>query len=286
MTVRRTLPHRDIRTIGAWCFIDDYGPSSSDDPPMNVPPHPHMGLQTVTWLLQGEVAHRDSTGGQARVLPGELNIMTAGHGIAHSEYAVGAGPWRGVQTWVALPAEARDLQPGFAHHDDLPTVELPTAPGSAEVTATVILGTLAGASSPAQAYTPIVGAELRTAGAAAAVVELDPDFEYGLLALDPGCQVDGEPLDSGALLYLGWGNESAAIATDAAAAFLLVGGEPLAEELVMWWNFVGRSHADIASARAAWEAGERFGTVVGDVHSPLPAPALPNAVLQPRPGRR
>ncbi|MFI0432645.1 MAG: pirin family protein [Candidatus Nanopelagicales bacterium] len=286
MTVRRTLPHRDIRTIGAWCFIDDYGPSTPDDPPMHVPPHPHTGLQTVTWLLAGEVEHRDSSGGTGRVLPGELNLMTAGHGIAHSEYAVGDGPWRGVQTWVALPAAAVDVEPGFAHHDDLPKVALDVEAGSAPMSATVILGSLAGATSPATVHSPIVGAELRATGAAAARVELDPSFEYGLLALDPGCRVAGEPLDSGALLYLDPGHDSVDLDTDRAAALLLVGGEPLDEELVMWWNFVGRSHNEIAAARAAWEAGERFGEVVGDVNTPLPAPALPNAILQPRPGRR
>lgn len=137
MTVRRTLPHKQIRTVGAWCFLDHYGP---DHNRMSVPPHPHIGLQTVSWLLAGEVEHRDSVGSVQRILPGELNVMTAGHGIAHSEYAVSdpSVAMHGVQLWVALPAEYRDRAPAFEHHSDLPVVE------GGGLRATVMVGEFAG----------------------------------------------------------------------------------------------------------------------------------------------
>ena len=115
LLVRRTLPHRDLRTVGAWCFLDDYGPVDvTGTPGMQVPPHPHTGLQTVTWLLDGEVRHQDSLGSDALVRPGELNLMTAGRGISHAETTpVGAtGALRGLQLWVALPARHRDTRAG------------------------------------------------------------------------------------------------------------------------------------------------------------------------------
>lgn len=286
MSVRRTLPHRDIRTIGAWCFIDDYGPTAAGDRTMAVPPHPHTGLQTITWLLAGHVHHRDSTGGAADVRPGELNIMTSGWGIAHSEYAVGDGPLRGVQTWVALPAQAQHTAPGFAHHADLPAVTLPPRSG-ATVTATVVVGSFGDATSPALVYSPLVGVELRSSAATEFTIDLDPGFEYGILALDCDLTVDGAAVPNGALRYLGWGADSVTVAADAQFTALLFGGEPLAEDLVMWWNFVGRSHDDIATARADWEtASRRFGTVIDDPTPPLPAPLLPTTRLVPRPGRR
>lgn len=289
MKVRRTLPHRDIRTIGAWCFVDDYGPSTPADPPMDVPPHPHMGLQTVTWLLQGRVHHRDSTGGQAVVLPGELNIMTAGVGISHSEYAEDSPVTRGVQTWVALPEDARHASPGFAHYGDLPRTTLPgtSSDGSeGSVEALVFVGEFAGVTSQAHVYSPLVGVQFTTAAAQQADIQLRPDFEYGVLALDEPLEVDGEPVPPGAMRYLGWDQTTARVRTSGAATFLLFGGEPLHEELLMWWNFVGRSHEEIEQARSDWEAGTRFGTVIDDDNPPIPAPALPTSRLRPRPGRR
>ncbi|MGH8970447.1 MAG: pirin family protein, partial [Actinomycetes bacterium] len=148
MLVRRTLPHRELRTIGAWCFVDDYGPSDvGGTVGMQVPPHPHTGLQTVTWLLEGEVRHEDSLGSRVLVRPGELSLMTAGRGISHAETSPVRHPplLRGVQLWVALPDAARHGDPRFAHHPDLPVVE------DADLRATVIVGTLAGAVSPARA---------------------------------------------------------------------------------------------------------------------------------------
>ncbi|HNL51824.1 MAG TPA: pirin family protein [Actinomycetota bacterium] len=275
MTVRRTLPHKQIRTVGAWCFVDHYGP---DDIEMSVPPHPHIGLQTVSWLLSGEVEHRDSLGSLQRVRPGELNLMTAGHGIAHSEYSVGSGPLHGVQLWVALTEAHRGRAPAFSHHADLPVLD------DAGLRATVMVGEFAEAVSSAQVLSPLVGAQLEVEGEV--TVPLEPDFEYAVLAMDADVTVGGEHVPRGALQYLGWGARDVRLAAPGVRA-LLLGGEPLSEDLLMWWNFVGRSHEEIVQAREDWEAGtQRFGEVAGDPTERLPAPALPTVALKPRPSRR
>ncbi|MEV4414326.1 pirin family protein [Catellatospora sp. NPDC049609] len=279
MAVSRTLPHKERRMVGAWCFVDQYGPAEHD---MRVAPHPHTGLQTVTWLVAGEVLHRDSIGSEALIRPGQLNIMTAGHGIAHSEESPAGrtGPLHGVQLWVALPEQARSVAPAFAHHADLPVLT------RAGAVLTVLLGELDGAVSPATAYTPIMGAEAALDGGARLTLPLRSDFEYAALVLDGAARVDGVPLAPGTLLYLGRERTSLDLATDAPARVLLLGGEPFDEEIVMWWNFVGRSHDDVAAAREQWMAGDpRFGEVTGYDGAPLPAPVLPNAQLKPR-GRR
>lgn len=275
MLVRRTLPHRELPTVGAWCFVDDYGPAA---PRMVVPPHPHTGLQTVTWLLSGEVRHQDSVGSDVLVRPGSLSLMTAGRGIAHAETSTTASPvLRGVQLWVALPAEARDRDPGFEHHATLPVVT------AGAVSATVVLGTLAGQVSPATTYTPIVGADLAVEGRG--LLDLDPVWEHGVLALDGEVAVDGDPVPAGTLAYLGCGRDALEVSGSGRA--LLLGGEPFAEELLMWWNFVGRSHDEVAAAREEWMAAvegaaTRFGRVESYDGPPLPAPALPGTPLRPR----
>ncbi len=274
MTVRRTLPHKQIRTVGAWCFVDHYGP---DPVSMAVPPHPHIGLQTVSWLLEGQVEHRDSLGSLQRVRPGELNLMSAGYGIAHSEYSVGTGPLHGVQLWVALPDSTRDEQPRFEHHHDLPEVFL----GSTRCQ--VIVGEFAGERSPAGIESALTGVEVAIVEGAR--LPLRADYEYAVLALDTDIEVGERRVPRGAMQYLGWGADSVPVSGTGRA--LLLGGEPLAQDLLMWWNFVGRSHDEIERAREQWESGdERFGDVPGDHRPRLPAPALPSVALKPRPPRR
>lgn len=266
MTVRRTLPHKRIRTIGAWCFVDHYGPERTR---MAVPPHPHIGLQTVSWLLAGEVEHRDSLGSFQRVRPGELNLMTAGHGIAHSEYSVDDAPLHGIQLWVALPQSARDRTPAFSHHADLPAAE----------GVQVLVGEVAGLRSDADLFSPLVGAQ--TTGDVH--LPLEADFEYAVLAVDGDLEVDEYTVPRGALQYLGWGAREVHIR---GGRSLLLGGEPLAEHLLMWWNFVGRTHDEIVAAREQWQSGSaRFGEVPGDPNPRLPAPPMPGVVLKPRPPR-
>lgn len=264
MSVTRTLPNLHRRMIGAWCFVDSYGPEVAT---MRVPPHPHTGLQTVSWLVSGEVLHRDTVGSLQTVRPGQLNLMTAGRAIAHSEESAET-TLHGAQLWVALPDAHRHVAPHFEHHADLPLLE---GPG---FTATVIIGALGGVSSPATAYSPLAGAEIAVSGAAD--IPLDPAWEHGIVPLDGA--IDG--VSPGTLRYFGPGRSAVRITGE--GRVLLIGGEPFAEQLVMWWNFVGRSHEEIAAFRKEWMEGEGFGRVDGFDGAPLPAPALPTTRLKPR----
>ena len=300
MTVRRTLPQRQRSMVGAWCFLDHYGPDDvSAGPGMQVPPHPHTGLQTVSWLFAGEVLHRDSVGSVRTVRPGELNLMTAGQGICHSEQSAEPVATRppllhGVQLWVALPASHLATGPAFEHHGDLPVLEAPGA------SVRVFLGQLAGQDrlgvpqglrSPATMFTPLLGAQIDLAAGAELTLALDPAFEHAVLVDSAETVlVDGSPVAWSELGFLPAGDHEVTVhaPTGAPARLLLIGGEPFEEEIVMWWNFVGRTHEDIVQARADWAlqlsgaAPARFGTVVGYDGPPLPAPILPGVRLAPR----
>ncbi|KOG83525.1 MULTISPECIES: pirin family protein [Streptomyces] len=277
--VRRLLPNLGRRMVGAWAFVDHYGPDDiADEPGMQVPPHPHMGLQTVSWLHEGEVLHRDSLGSLQTVRPRELGLMTSGRAISHSEESPRehARLLHGAQLWVALPEAHRNVEPHFQHHADLPVV---TAPGLA---ATVILGELDGAVSPGTAYTPIVGADITLSAGAETRLPLDPDFEYAVLSMSGEAEVDGVPVLPGSMLYLGCGRTELPLRGVSDAGLMLLGGEPFEEELVMFWNFIARSGEEIAQARKDWEEGSRFGEVRGYDGARLPAPELPATPLKPR----
>ncbi|MER5550420.1 pirin family protein [Streptomyces sp. NPDC002793] len=280
MTVRRTLPQRARTLIGAWCFIDHYGPDDvAGTGGMDVAPHPHIGLQTVSWLFSGEIEHRDSLGSHAFVRPGELNLMTGGHGISHTEVSTpDTSVLHGVQLWVALPEEHRNTGRDFRHH----------APGPVRRDGAVLrvfLGSLAGDTSPVPTFTPLLGAEIVLDPHATTTLGTDPSFEHGLLVDQGTMRMAGTTLHRAELGYLGPGTEQLTLTneTDAPARAVLVGGTPFEERIVMWWNFVGRSHEDIVVARQDWEAAsERFGQVDGYPGERIPAPALPNATIAPR----
>ncbi|MFE5594764.1 pirin family protein [Streptomyces sp. NPDC056549] len=277
--VRRLLPNLGRRMIGAWAFVDHYGPDDiADEPGMQVPPHPHMGLQTVSWLHEGEVLHRDSTGSLQTVRPRELGLMTSGRAISHSEESPRphARFLHGAQLWVALPDAQRHVEPHFEHHGDLPRV---TAPG---LTATVILGALDGAASPGTTYTPLVGADLALAAGAETSLPLEPDFEYAVLAMSGEAHVDGVPVLPGSMLYLGCGRTELPLRAVSDAGLMLLGGEPFEEEIVMWWNFVGRTDEEIREAREQWMKGDRFGEVKGYDGTRLDAPEVPPTPLKAR----
>ncbi|MBK0372973.1 pirin family protein [Streptomyces sp. RB110-1] len=277
--VRRLLPNLGRRMVGAWAFVDHYGPDDiADEPGMQVPPHPHMGLQTVSWLHEGEVLHRDSLGSLQTVRPRELGLMTSGRAISHSEESPRehARLLHGAQLWVALPETHRNVEPHFQHHADLPVV---TAPGLA---ATVILGELDGAVSPGTAYTPIVGADITLSAGAETRLPLDPDFEYAVLSMSGEAEVDGVPVLPGSMLYLGCGRTELPLRGVFDAGLMLLGGEPFEEELVMFWNFIARSGEEIVQARNDWEKGSRFGEVQGYDGARLSAPELPATPLKPR----
>jgi len=286
MTVRRTLPQRRRSLIGGWCFADHYGPDRvASTGGMRVPPHPHSQLQTVSWLFTGEIEHRDSAGHHALVRPGELNLMTAGRGISHSEVSTaGTTVLHGAQLWVALPSAARFTGPGFEHYVPGPV----PGPG---FTARVFLGSLLGSASPVTAYSPLVGAEITIEPGQRAEIAVDPAFEHGVLADTGAVMLNGTEVAAARLGYLGPGHTAIELRTAAAAArVLLLGGEPLGEQIVMWWNFIGRSHQEIAGYRAAWQAeiaGRAatpgpFGLPADDPFPPIPAPPLPNVTLRPR----
>ncbi len=277
--VRRLLPTLGRRLIGAWCFVDHYGPDDiAAGPGMQVPPHPHTGLQTVSWLLDGEVLHRDSLGSEQLIRPGELGLMTAGRAVAHSEESPAAhgALLHGAQLWVALPDTDRGAAPAFAHHPTLPTL---TDPG---MRATVLLGELAGARSPGTTYTPLVGVDIALAAGADVRLPLEPDFEYGVLTPTGPALVGGTEVAPGGLLYLGTGRSELRLRSDRPTRLLLLGGEPFAEQIVMWWNFVARTGEEIAAAREDWATGDRFGTVRGYQGERLSAPTMPATPLKPR----
>jgi redox-sensitive bicupin YhaK (pirin superfamily) len=282
MSVRRTLPQRRRSLVGAWCFADHYGPDDvAATGGMDVPPHPHTGLQTVSWLFAGEIEHRDSGGVHETVRPGELNLMTAGHGIAHSEVsAASTSVLHGVQLWVALPDDARDRPRGFDHH----VPEAVTVDGGS---LRVLLGSLAGSTSPAPTYTPLLGAEVVIDPGAEIHLAVDPAFEHGVLVDAGPVLLDGAQLARAELGYTPPGRDHLTLTNRGAGAarVMLLGGEPFEEPLVMWWNFVGRSHDEIVEFRQQWQAeSDRFGTVEGYGGFPqhLPAPPLPNARIRPR----
>jgi redox-sensitive bicupin YhaK (pirin superfamily) len=259
LPIRRLLPRSQRRLVGPWCFLDSYGPISfSSGKPMDVAPHPHLGLQTVSWLLEGEIVHNDSLGLQGHAGPGVLNLMTAGRGIAHAEETPrsNGGRLRGVQLWVALPEAARESAPAFDQHRGLPLVELPGG------RATLILGQCGEARSPARTYSPILGADVSADAAGRLVLPLDPDFEHALVPLGGLCRLDGQPLQVDTLYYLGTGRRELILVSDEPPLrALLLGGAPFAETVLMWWNFVARTTEEIVAAREDWAAGRRFGEV-------------------------
>lgn len=312
MKVRRTLPQRARSLIGAWCFLDHYGPDNvSETGGMNVPAHPHTGLQTASWLFSGEIEHRDSAGFHAFVRPGELNLMTAGHGISHSERSTPSTTvLHGAQFWIALPQSASHTPKTFVNY-------VPPPLRGPDWSAHVFLGSLLGETSPVPTHTPLVGAELRMNPGVRLTFSIDPTFEHGVL-VDTGSVTmtrggagsarGGSPaleLDQEQLGFAPLGADVLQlIAGENGARLLFLGGEPLGEQIVMWWNFIGRSHEDISAARADWQAqiakvgvtdpdleaprhaesaiADRFGLPNDEPDPPLPAPPLPIARLLPR----
>lgn len=286
LEVRRTLPHRDRSFIGAWCFVDHYGPTRVVDASrdgMDVPPHPHTGLQTVSWLFAGEIEHRDSNGVHAMVRPGEMNLMTSGRGIAHSEVSTPqTTTLHGLQLWVALPEADRDMAREFQHHVPTETA----LPGDAG-TALVFIGDLPGiAASPVRTQTPLLGAELRLQPGAEFDLALDPGFEHAFLMDSGTLTVAGQPLGPADLGCLDPGPDSVRLVVGPEPARVaLLGGTPFEEEIVMWWNLIGRTHEEVVAAREEYELhSERFGEVEGyqGPEPRIPAPPLPTVRLRPR----
>jgi redox-sensitive bicupin YhaK (pirin superfamily) len=230
-----------------------------------------MGLQTATWLIEGEALHRDSLGTEQLLAPGQLNLMTAGHGIAHSEEATNhfAGRLQGIQLWIALPGATRSGIPAFEHHAILPRVDF------GDSHALLFMGALAGQVSPARHDTPLVGCELSAFGAVE--IPLRPDFEHALIVLEGALRIDGVVLEPGHLGYLSTGRDQLDTDSLGPSRAILLGGEPFPEPIAMWWNFVGRTRQEFVEAYRSWADDDgRFGSVA----SPLPrietTPPLPD----------
>ncbi len=289
MTVRRTLPQKSRSLIGAWCFADHYGPQLvAETGGMTVAPHPHTGLQTVSWLFEGEIEHRDSVGSHAVVRPGELNLMTAGRGISHSEVSTpGTAVVHGVQLWVALPESHREIPPAFEH-------VLPAETTGSSYRCKVFLGSWLGVSTAATTHSPLLGAELVLEPHATVELPLAAGYEHGFLVDSGDVAVAGDPVDPTMLAYLPPGTESVSLSSRGGARLVVLGGAPLDDEIVMWWNFIGRSHDEVVRFREQWQAeiadfaagaapSTAFGRVENYPGNPLPAPEMPGVRLKPRP---
>jgi redox-sensitive bicupin YhaK (pirin superfamily) len=281
--IQRALPSKGRRLVGAWCFADHAGPATL--PPgqrMNVGPHPHTGLSTFSWMIEGEILHRDSLGSEQVLRAGQVNLMTAGHGISHSEESL-TDRIHLAQLWIALPDAERERAPSFQHFPDLPRCSAGGFEG------TVLVGDFAGHVSPVPSFTPLLGVDLAADGPADAMLALDTRFEHGFMLLEGEVEVAPaghdavEAVTPGTLLYVGLGCASVELRSSAASRLLLLGGEPWAQPPLLWWNFVGREPAEMTVWAQDWarEDGGRFGVVTG---YPGPRLAVPPVPALRRPG--
>ena len=294
--VRRTLPNAKLRRIGAWVFVDHFGPTPQTDG-MVVAAHPHTGLQTMTWLFEGLVEHRDSVGSVQNIAPGQLNLMTAGRGISHSELSQrGPSALHAAQLWIALPEATRKITPSFEHLAELPALNLPSG-----ATGTLLVGQMLGQQSPAKVHTPLVAAELNLPVGVSLEVPVDANFEHGFLVVAGDALIAGQEVARENLEFVPAGVDTIAIEAvgNEPLKILLIGGAPFDEPIVMWWNFIARTHEEIVELRDAWnnyekaDASGRFGelgvageaifaTFADRVGGWIPAPDLPNVTLRSR----
>lgn len=271
--VSRVLPSRHRRLVGAWCFLDHAGPATfkSDSTGMLVGPHPHTGLQTFTWMIEGEVLHRDSLGSEQIIRPGQVNLMTAGRGISHiEETVVGGRHLHATQLWIALPWVHRNVAPRFDHYPELPCWRVQNA------YLTLLVGEFADQQAPTLSYSPLVGIDIVAEESAQLQLPLRQDFEYAVLPLIGDVNVEGSAFTTDEMAYLGSGRDNVTLDLPQAARVILVGGEPLDEEILIWWNFVGHSRQEIIDAQQEWEAGsERFGSITEYRGKRMMPPPLP-----------
>ncbi|MDC8012413.1 pirin family protein [Tahibacter soli] len=268
--VRRALPHMHARSVGPFVFFDHFGPIDlGAGTKTDVRPHPHIGLATVTYLFDGALVHRDSIGSLQEIRPGDVNWMTAGSGIVHSErgtddaHAHGQR-MHGLQTWVALPREHEEIEPSFRHY---PGATLPRTSGEG-ARMHVLVGTAFGATSPVEVLMPTLYVAIELDAGASVTVEADY-AERAIYAVDAEVSIDGEPLKPTQLAVLTPGSAATVRATSPARV-MLVGGAALDGPRFMWWNFVSSSRERIEQAKDDWRA-QRIGQVPGETEFiPLP----------------
>ena len=270
--IKRALPTRERRMVGAWCFLDHIGPANvRNTDGMHVGAHPHTCLQTFTWMISGQILHRDSLGSEQIIRPGQVNLMTAGRGIVHTEDSLpGESTLHAAQLWIALPPEHADMPPAFEHYPELPAWQ---ADG---VAYTLLAGQWQTRAAPTRIFSPLVGLDVFAENAASVLLPLQQPFEHGLLVLSGQATVNGQMFDGNDFAYLSPGTAGVHLQLNAGTRVLLVGGEPFAWPMTMWWNFVGPSKAHIAQAQKDWESNtSRFGNVKGGENRRLQPPALP-----------
>jgi len=270
LTVVRALPVKGRRLVGPWCFLDRFGPLTFKGTAMDIGPHPHMGLQTVTWLLDGEVVHDDSLQQEALLRTGGVNVMTSGDAIAHAERTPdkNSGRLNGVQLWTALTDLHRHRPASFQHVTEAPQLEVRGG------IVRLFSGALAGGASPAEHFSELVGADLQIHASEILNLALEPHYEHALLLLQGDCAVEGQRLEGRLLYYLGTHRTDVSLSSSAGARVLLIGGPPFPETILMWWNFVARTPEEIRKARSDWEAHVRFGDVSAYKGPRMPAPEL------------
>lgn len=270
-TVGRVLPTAQRQMVGPFIFLDTFGPGETlVTEKFDIRPHPHIGLATVTYLNGGRLVHRDSVGSEQEIVPGDINWMTAGKGIAHSERARPEDrghvqPFGGFQTWVALPTGREEAPPSFFHH---PKASLPEI-GADGVTVRLIIGDLYGETSPVQTFSEMFYADVTMAPGSALPVDSAHE-ERAVFILDGTVEVAGDRFEAGRLLIFRPGDRLA-IRAVTAAKLMLLGGEPMDGPRHIWWNFVSSSKERIEAAKADWAAG-RFDKVFGDEEDFIPAP--------------
>jgi redox-sensitive bicupin YhaK (pirin superfamily) len=276
--VRRAIPSRERTMVGPFIFVDQFGPAHLDiGAAMDVRPHPHINLATVTWLFEGAIDHRDSLGSFATIRPGQVNLMTAGRGIVHSERSPlderEKGPrLYGMQTWLALPDGREEIDPAFEARTDLPVVE------DTCVTARVIMGTLWGKTAPTTCYAETIYAEVVLGPGGTIPLDAGAD-ERAVMLVGGEAAVDGHPLQLYALTVLAPG-AALSLTSTAGGRVMLLGGESFATPRHVWWNFVSSSRDRINQAKADWRAG-RFPPVPGDEAEFIPIPEVPKTVSYP-----
>lgn len=241
---------------------------------MHIGAHPHTCLQTFTWMMEGEILHRDSLGSEQVIRPGQVNLMTAGHGIAHTEDSLEGESLHAAQLWIALPPEHAGVAPAFDHYPDLP------AWSRNGVQFTLLAGGFEGQIAPTRIYSPLVGLDLHAPASGTVSLPLQRGFEYGILSTGGSISINNVDIDSNTFVYLEPGAETLELALPANGRCLLVGGEPFGGTISMWWNFVAASRDYINQAYVDWQQGSgRFPPVPGAegrrLDSP-PPPWLPN----------
>lgn len=269
ITIRRALPHADRKTIGAWCFLDHFGPLDlKNTEGLRIGPHPHIGLQTFTYPLEGEIFHRDSLGSEQKIQCRQVNLMTAGKGISHSEESLPDHVLHGVQLWIALPDAVRHMEPNFIHYEHVPSLKID------HLDIHLLAGEFQNVVSPVKVYSPLIALELNATEDTVCFLPLNPEFEHGILPLIGHIEIANEHVDIETLLYLPCGQSKIPIRLQKGSRILIIGGEPFKEEILIWWNFVARTKEEMINAAEAWNNHTRFGEVVGSHGERLTPPKL------------